>query len=91
MGRSVYEGYPGNTSAAIVAERINRDVLRRLGIEEIRGSFREAVLLLIASKFMKYDGDMEGADHDDFIRAEWAAGAMRQLALEVHALPGDGE
>lgn len=40
---------------------------------------------LILGKIDKYDSDMEGADHDAFIRAEWASGAMRQLLKEFDA------
>jgi hypothetical protein len=37
----------------------------------------------VEAKVHLYDGQMEGADHDDFIRNEWAAGAMRQLLKEL--------
>jgi hypothetical protein len=33
-----------------------------------------------------YDSQMEGADRDDFIRNEWASGAMRQLLKELHMM-----
>lgn len=46
----------------------------------------EAILNLIKDKVTKYDSEMEGAGHDDFIRSEWAAGAMRQLLREAQLI-----
>jgi hypothetical protein len=37
----------------------------------------------VEAKVRLYDSQMEGADHDDFIRNEWAAGAMWQLLKEL--------
>lgn len=41
------------------------------------------IIKLIESKIVKYESDMEGADYIDFIKAEWAAGAMQQLLIEA--------
>ncbi len=46
-------------------------------------TFEEHVKRVVAWKFHKYETDMEGADWEDFIRAEWAAGAMRQLYIDL--------
>ena len=73
---------------AVLAAMRRRQVMRRHGIEVAPGTYQESVLSLITDKFMKYDGDMEGADYDDFIKAEWTAGAMLQLLKEVAAIPG---
>lgn len=35
------------------------------------------------AKIFHYDDQMEGADLDDFLKNEWASGAMRQLKKEV--------
>jgi len=61
--------------------------------EELRARDLEVARLVlklvdkhVADKAHKYDGDMEGADHDEFICADWAAGAMRQLRKELQSL-----
>lgn len=44
---------------------------------------------LISHKIHKYESDMEDADHDEFICAEWAAGAMTQLSKDIDKLVVD--
>ncbi len=46
----------------------------------------DPVRALIREKCAKYLDDMEGADYDDFIKAEWAHGAMCQLLIEYDEL-----
>ena len=46
---------------------------------------------LIKQKIDLYDSQMEGADYDDFIRNEWAAGAMRQLQKDLRAIIAEQE
>jgi hypothetical protein len=70
--------------------RYREDQLRALQLETAR-MVLEAAANLTAAKARKYDGDMEGADHDEFIAADWAAGAMRQLLKELRALCIEGE
>jgi hypothetical protein len=41
---------------------------------------------MVKGKVALYDGQMEGADYDDFIRNEWAADAMRQLLKDLNRL-----
>lgn len=56
----------------------------------------QRIMALIREKHEMYEQHMEGADHDDFIKAEWAAGAMAQLYKEAMEIihqepPGHGQ
>jgi hypothetical protein len=61
---------PYYTTAQV--KRIRRDAVR-WALEQVDE--------IIAARVDKYETDMEGADHDDFIMAQWAAGAMRHLQV----------
>lgn len=46
----------------------------------------DRIIALIKEKRDKYHSDMEGADHDDFIKADFARCAMHQLLIEARAM-----
>jgi hypothetical protein len=94
MGLAGVSGIHHVEAAIALLERLalERDERKACRFKDVALANRRIAALeaAIRDKWLKYSTDMEGANGDDFIKSEWAAGAFYQLMKEQGIGPHAG-